>query len=379
MPTSTIKISELPSFAGDLSLTDIFPFNDDPSGSPVTKKAEVQKLVDLFEKGIFVRSIAGTSDLSSEVAGSGYIRYVSNPTDGGMFRAINSGTADGINTFSSATSGWYYSRVTSNLLTLQSQVDKAEEWAENPENVPVETGQFSSLHHAAKSAASATTASAAQVASEAAQDAAETASLAAGAYPTTAAGLSATVNGQYFWAESGGILTLYLNNAGSAVSQNITLLAGDSFDTIWVPAIQMSQLFNDGATFSVATSRLPVWLLDAETVSYLGFPIRFPAHWSTFTCDFVYINTSSSSGDVSLSAVIDEWAIGATINTTPTGAAIVDTPSSTAWISNIATLSGSLNCDPAKYCSVRISRNATSGSDTLANDIGIIGINLRKT
>jgi type II secretory pathway pseudopilin PulG len=263
-------------------------------------------------------------------------------------------------------------------LDLQAQVDKAQEWAENPEDDPVETGQFSALHHAAKAAASASTASAAEAAAEAAQDAAETASLAAGAYPTTAAGLAATSNGDYFWAESGGVLTLYLNDGGSATSQSITLLAGDAFDTIWIPAIQMSELFNDGATLSIATNRLPVWLLDPDTVSYLGFPIRFPAHWSAFTCDFVYVNTTASSGDVSLGVNIDEWAIGETINTSPSGASITDTPSSTAWISNIATISGSINVDSTKYCSVRISRNATSGSDTLTNDIGLIGINLRK-
>lgn len=378
MPSSTVKLSELPTMTEDLSLTDIFPFNDDPSGSPITKKSNIQKISDLFEKGIFVKSISSTSDLASEAAGSGYIRYVSNPSTGGMFRALNSGTVDGVDTFSSATSGWLYSRVTSNLLTLQDQVDKAQEWAENPEDDPVETGQFSALHHATKAAASASIASAAETAAEAAQDAAETASLASGAYPDTNAGLAATSNGDYFWAESGGVLTLYLNDGGSATSQSITLLAGDAFDTIWIPAIQMSELFNDGATLSIATNRLPVWLLDPDTVSYLGFPIRFPAHWSAFTCDFVYVNTTASSGDVSLGVNIDEWAIGETINSAPSGASITDTPSTSAWISNIATISGSINIDPTKYCSVRISRNATSGADTLTNDIGLIGINLRK-
>lgn len=378
MPISSVKVSELPSMTGDLSLADIFPFNDDPSGSPITKKAEIQKIADLFEKGIFIKSVQTTSDLASEDAASGYIRYVTNPSTGGMFRAVSSGTVDGTNIFSSATSGWYYSRITSNLLTLQEQVDKAQEWAENPEDTPVETGQYSALHHAAKASSSATTASAAQTAAEAAQDAAETASLAAGAYPSTAAGLAATSSGEYFWAASGGILTLYLNSTGSAVSQSITLLAGDAFDTLWIPAVQMSELFNNGATFSIATSRLPVWLLDPDTISYLGFPIRFPAHWTAFTCDFVYVNTTASSGDVSLGVNIDEWAIGETINTSPSGASITDTPSSTAWISNIATISGSISVDPTKYCSVRISRNATSGADTLTNDIGLIGVNFRK-
>ena len=325
------------------------------------------------------RVLTATSYLASEAASSGLLRYVSAPSDGGNFRAVNGGTVDGVDVFASATSGWTWQRVSSNLLELQSFVDKAQEWAENPEDDPVETGQFSALHHAAKAADSATLASASETAAEAAQDAAETASLAAGAYPTTAAGLAATVNGEYFWAESGGILTLYLNNSGVAASQSITLLAGDSFDTIFIPAIQLSQVFGTEATFDPdASNRLPMWLMPTAVVSYLGCPIRLPAHWNTFLCDFIYVNVSSSSGDVSMTCGIHEWAIGETINATPTGAAIVDTPSTTAWISNIATLSGALACDPAKYMTIRLSRNGTSGSDTLANDIGLIGINLRR-
>jgi hypothetical protein len=326
-----------------------------------------------------IRALPATSDLASEVAADGYSLYVSAPSDGGNFRAVEGGTVDGVDVFASATVGWTWQRVSSNLLELQSFVDKAEEWAENPEDTPVETGQFSALHHAAKAAGSATLAAASETAAEAAQSAAETASLAAGAYPTTAAGLAATSNGEYFWAESGGILTLYLNDGGSASSQSITLLAGDAFDTIFIPAIQLSQVLGTDATFDPdASSRLPMWLMPTAVVSYLGCPIRLPAHWNTFLCDFIYVNTSSSSGDVSLTCSVDEWAIGETINTTPTGAAVIDTVSSTAWISNIATLSGALACDPSKYMTIRIARNGTSGSDTLANSIGLIGINFRR-
>lgn len=111
MPISSVKVSELPPVVGDLSLTDIFPFNDDPSGSPVTKTATVQKLADLFEKGTFARQVDNVSNLSSEEAGSGYICIVRDLDRGGIFKAVNSGTADNVDIFSSAAVGWTWQRI----------------------------------------------------------------------------------------------------------------------------------------------------------------------------------------------------------------------------------------------------------------------------
>lgn len=111
MPTSSVKVSELPQVVGDLSLTDIFPFNDDPSGSPVTKTATVQKLADLLEKGTFARQVDNVSNLSSEEAGSGYICIVRDLDRGGIFKAVNGGSANNGTIFSSATSGWTWQRI----------------------------------------------------------------------------------------------------------------------------------------------------------------------------------------------------------------------------------------------------------------------------
>ena len=54
-----------------------------------------------------------TSDLASEIAASSYARVVSNIADGGIFKAVNSGTPDNINIFASATVGWTWQRIQS--------------------------------------------------------------------------------------------------------------------------------------------------------------------------------------------------------------------------------------------------------------------------
>lgn len=133
------KFSQLDEIS-ELSIDDILAVSDDPSGSPVSKKAGIQKLVDLLEKGYFARQVDNVSDLSSEEAGSGYICIVRDLDRGGIFKAVNSGSADNGVIFASATSGWTWQRLfsgevnakwfacagddsTSNNSTLQAAVD----------------------------------------------------------------------------------------------------------------------------------------------------------------------------------------------------------------------------------------------------------------
>ena len=73
--TTRKKVSELPDIS-ELTIDDIFPMSDDPSGSPISKKASMQKIVNLLEKGYFARQVDNISDLSSEDAANGYICIV---------------------------------------------------------------------------------------------------------------------------------------------------------------------------------------------------------------------------------------------------------------------------------------------------------------
>ena len=107
--TNRIKVSQLGT-ADTLTIDDIFPISDDPSGSPISKRASMQKIVDLFGKGYFSKQVSDTSDLSSEEAAAGYIRTVGT-VYGGLFVAVNGGVSDDINIFDSATVGWTWQRV----------------------------------------------------------------------------------------------------------------------------------------------------------------------------------------------------------------------------------------------------------------------------
>ncbi len=149
-------------------------------------------------------------------------------------------------------SGWNsYASVIAAQAAAKAARDKAQEWATNPEDDPVETGQFSSLHWAAKAkdeklaaqvartgAETAETnaetaeagAVAAQVAAELARAGAETAEanaesardsafVNAQVYADTAAGLAATSVGQQFQVVSGDEIIRYRHDAGPVATE----------------------------------------------------------------------------------------------------------------------------------------------------------------
>ena len=108
--TDRIKVSQLGT-ATELTIDDIFPVSDNPSGSPISKRASMQKMVDLLEKGYFAREVDNVVDLASEDAASGYVSLVRDLNRGGIFKAVNGGTANSGTIFASATAGWTWQRV----------------------------------------------------------------------------------------------------------------------------------------------------------------------------------------------------------------------------------------------------------------------------
>lgn len=80
---------------------------------------------------------------------------------------------------------------------------------------------------AAAAFAAAVQAQAAAAAAQAAADAAMAAAIAEGVYPDTTAGLAGTSSGDFFWVATGGEVTLYENDGGSAVELSSLATAAD--------------------------------------------------------------------------------------------------------------------------------------------------------
>jgi hypothetical protein len=104
------KISQLDAVSR-LYIDNILAVSKDLSGSPSTKKASLQNIVDLFGEGYFPKQVEDLELLSLENAASGYVRTVNDANNGGLFRAQEGGEVDGINVVASNTNGWTWRRI----------------------------------------------------------------------------------------------------------------------------------------------------------------------------------------------------------------------------------------------------------------------------
>lgn len=66
------------------------------------------------------RALDAVSDLATEAAAAGYSRIVNDSDRGGLFYAVNSGTADNVDIFASATVGWTWQRVRGPWIDIES-------------------------------------------------------------------------------------------------------------------------------------------------------------------------------------------------------------------------------------------------------------------
>lgn len=157
----------------------------------------------------------------------------------------------------------------------------------------------------------------------------------------------------------------------------ITADPANAVTQIFVGAQEMF-LTTGTATLSALSSRLPVWLLPTGSNVYLSFAFKFPSHWSAISFTFVYCNTTANAGNVVFSGGVYSWAIGDTINSAPAEQSVIDAAPSIALTSKSATTTTSVAVTPSKTASVRVARLGASGSNSLPNNVALIGIIMNK-
>lgn len=144
---------------------------------------------------------------------------------------------------------------------------------------------------------------------------------------------------------------------------------------LWIPAPSFLPLAGSPAV--VAGAVVPVMALDSSSIEIIGASFRTPASWLTASLTLWVVNTSSASPGVArmnpfvyIKGPGEAFASGTqegTITTT------VDITLGSTSNEVVTAALGTINCQPSKVCSLRLQRNATSGSDTLAVDLGVVG------
>jgi len=179
--------------------------------------------------------------------------------------------------------------------------------------------------------------------------------------------------------------TIQLTTASGA---SLTGIRTQGLETIYVSAAGMIARTTAGAAAGVvesATNKIMQKSLDFDpaTIEYAQFQIRMPKSWNagTVTASFVWTANSASANSVvwGLQAV----ALGddETIDTAfGTGIEVTDANTTTAYQAHLSadTAAITIGSSPASrnFVVFQVYRNATSGSDTLAADAMLLGVNV---
>lgn len=153
-------------------------------------------------------------------------------------------------------------------------------------------------------------------------------------------------------------------------------------DKLWLPAGQFDILAGSPSTgtlgnATLSTNRQPVWLLDQSSVETVGTSVLQPANWATFDVYVWWSNAGAGAGDV-----VWQYNLATFANAETTDSNVPSGHSGTftaplQYVAQRDKLSTSArNASPGEILKVAISRVASVAGDTLANDCGLIGVEL---
>lgn len=147
-------------------------------------------------------------------------------------------------------------------------------------------------------------------------------------------------------------------------------------EAIWIGPSEFITSF--GSPSFPGSQLIPVITLDPASIEIILASFRTPSSWATATVSLWYY-TGSASGDIVINPRV--YIAGSGESAAPSAVSGITSsitiPGSTAAIVNIQSC-GTFTRQPAKACAFWIQRNATSGSDTNAADLSILGVSIAK-
>lgn len=173
-------------------------------------------------------------------------------------------------------------------------------------------------------------------------------------------------------------LTYYGNRVENHPVANQTFVSGNG--TIFVPMKAFTADTGTPAITIVGGGRRNVLAFDAAAQETADAFIQIPPDWQSAAVAMQWVNVGAGAGDVVWRVQVLESVLGSTLNapdnigggTGVTATALAQDIVNLTYITNLSPLSSD------EILSIRVSRMATSGSDTLANDAGLIGLLLTR-
>ncbi|CAN2522987.1 hypothetical protein [Klebsiella pneumoniae] len=158
---------------------------------------------------------------------------------------------------------------------------------------------------------------------------------------------------------------------------SITADPTNAITSITIPALDFS-LAIGSASFGMIASRLAGWQFTHGADASVTKMIDLPSHWTKMRISLIWANLVANTGNVSFSGLIQSWSAGESFNQAPAGGGIVAAANATPYIGIETQIALDLTVDPTRHTTIRVGRNGSSASDTLATAMVLLAVRLTK-
>lgn len=158
---------------------------------------------------------------------------------------------------------------------------------------------------------------------------------------------------------------------------SITADPTNAITSITIPALDFS-LAIGSASFGMIASRLAGWQFTHGADASVTKMIDLPSHWTKMRISLIWANLVANTGNVSFSGLIQSWSAGESFNQAPAGGGTVAAANATPYIGIETQIALDLTVDPTRHTTIRVGRNGSSASDTLATAMVLLAVRLTK-
>lgn len=152
---------------------------------------------------------------------------------------------------------------------------------------------------------------------------------------------------------------------------------GGGGDRVWVPAGAMHTMAGASLVAVGSASQLTqAWGLDASAVEIVAVVMAMPTDWTTFDVDVVWMPTGAGGGNCRFRVDRQPINDGATANGRSFGTQVtIAGPAQ--YVVEVTRADSGVTC-PTTAIRLQVERDASHVTDTMAGDMGVIGLLLTK-
>lgn len=150
-----------------------------------------------------------------------------------------------------------------------------------------------------------------------------------------------------------------------------------SHETIGLGSDRFEVMSGSVAIGTVGGGRRNAWLFDASSEEIIGTELQLPIGWRTIKISLWWVNAGAGSGDVVWNAGVGVFGSGGDLNTADSLSAST-TGTAGAQDILVKTVLSSLNVDEGELVFLRVKRVAADAADTLANDAGLVLVQVER-